>query len=171
MPTIKPRTPAPSLAVDTLAHGAWKLHEQRPDTLTLAVFYRGYHCPVCKVYIGELAGKLSEFTERGVDVIAVSGDSEERARKSAQEWNLGSLTIGYGQSIDSMREWGLFVSQGIKDGEPDQFGEPGLFWIKPGGDVFYEVINSMPFGRPHLDDVLDGLDFVKENDYPARGEA
>jgi hypothetical protein len=28
----------------------------------------------------------------------------------------------------------------------------------------------MPFARPHLDDLLKAIDFVKEEDYPARGE-
>ena len=32
-------------------------------------------------------------------------------------------------------------------------------------------INNMPFGRPKLDDIRDGVGFVQENDYPARGEA
>jgi hypothetical protein len=69
-----------------------------------------------------------------------------------------------------MRAWGLFVSAG-RDGEPERFSEPGLFLIKPDGSVYYEALTSMPWGRPHLDDILNGIDYVVRSDYPARGEA
>ena len=57
------------------------------------------------------------------------------------------------------------------DGEPERFNEPGLFLVKPDGSVYYEALSSMPWGRPHLDDVLNGIDYVLRSDYPARGEA
>jgi len=171
MSVPKPQTRAPELEVDTLGNGGWKLSDRKPDRFTMIVFYRGVHCPVCTTYVGELEGKLGDFTSRGVDVIAVSGDTRERAERSKSEWGLDSLTVGYDLSPDVMRDWGLFVSSGIKDEEPDEFGEPGLFLIKPDGSVFFDAINSMPFGRPKLDDMLDAVDFVTENDYPARGEA
>jgi alkyl hydroperoxide reductase subunit AhpC len=171
MSVPKPQTRAPELEVDTLGNGGWKLSDRKPDRFTMIVFYRGVHCPVCTTYIGELQDKLGDFTSRGVDVIAVSGDTRERAERSKSEWGLDNLTVGYDLSTDVMRDWGLFVSSGIKDEEPDEFGEPGLFLIKPDGSVFFDAINSMPFGRPKLDDMLDAVDFVTENDYPARGEA
>jgi len=171
MSVPKPQTRAPELEVDTLGNGGWKLSDRKPDRFTMIVFYRGVHCPVCTTYIGELQHKLGDFTSRGVDVIAVSGDTRERAERSKSEWGLDNLTVGYDISTDVMRDWGLFVSSGIKDEEPDEFGEPGLFLIKPDGSVFFDAINSMPFGRPKLDDMLDAVDFLTENDYPARGEA
>jgi len=171
MSVPKPQTRAPELEVDTLGNGGWKLSDRKPDRFTMIVFYRGVHCPVCTTYIGDLQDKLGDFTSRGVDVIAVSGDTRERAERSKSEWGLDNLTVGYDISTDVMRDWGLFVSSGIKDEEPDEFGEPGLFLIKPDGSVFFDAINSMPFGRPKLDDMLDAVDFVTENDYPARGEA
>ncbi len=137
----------------------------------MIVFYRGLHCPVCRAYLAELDRKLDEFTRRGVEVMAVSGDDAERARRAVEEWKLERLAVGYGQTIASMREWGLFVSHGIKEPEPDHFGEPGLFLIRPDGAVYYVAVNSMPFGRPRLDDMLGALDFIIARNYPARGEA
>jgi hypothetical protein len=73
---------------------------------------------------------------------------------------------------DSARvEWGLFVSKGIKEGEPDEFGEPGLFLIRPDGTVYAEMLNSMPFGRPQLNELVSSIGWIVEHDYPARGEA
>lgn len=58
-----------------------------------------------------------------------------------------------------------------KDEEPDVFNEPAMFLIRPDGTVYYESILSMPVGRPQVDELLQGIDFWSENDYPARGEA
>jgi peroxiredoxin len=169
--TVKPQEPAPDLAIETLNGESFRLSDQRPERFTMIVFYRGVHCPVCTKYVGELGQRVDEFRDRGVNVIAVSGDSRERAERARAEWKLGDLEVGHGLSTDAMREWGLFISHGITEEEPEQFSEPGLFLIDPEGAMFYEGINSMPFGRPPLDEMRDALDFVRENDYPARGEA
>jgi peroxiredoxin len=169
---IKPRTPAPALDVELVSGGRWRLADQEPDRLTMIVFYRGLHCPVCKGYLRQLDRMLDDFAAVGVtSVVAMSGDSAERARESVQEWGLGRLAVGYGQTIESMREWGLFVSKAIKDDEPDEFGEPGLFLIRRDRTVFAEILNSMPFGRPRFEDLVVSLKWIAENDYPARGEA
>jgi peroxiredoxin len=169
---IKPRSPAPPFDVDLVGGGHWRLTDQGPDLFTMIVFYRGLHCPVCKTYLRQLDRALDEFAEIGVTtVIAVSGDSAERAQQSVQEWGIGRLAVGYGQTTESMRQWGLFISNAIKDGEPDEFGEPGLFLIRPDGTVFAEILNSMPFGRPQFDELQRSIPWIRGNDYPARGEA
>jgi peroxiredoxin len=168
---VKPRERAPKLAVDLVGGGRWRLDEQRPNTFTMVVFYRGLHCPVCRAQLTELNRRLDELTTRGITVIAISGDTRERAQRTAAEWHLDRLTIGYGLSEETARAFGLFISRAIADDEPAQFSEPGLFLIGPDGTVYYEAINSMPLGRPHLDDVLAIIDYAAEADYPARGEA
>jgi len=168
----KPQRPAPSLEVPVVGDGIWSLTDQHPDSFTLVVFYRGLHCPICRGYLKQLEGLLDRLAEVGVtSVIAVSGDDEERASRTVEDWGLNRLTVGYGQSVESMREWGLFVSKGIKEGEPEIFGEPGLFLIRPDGALFAAVLNSMPFGRPHLDELVGGIGWINDNDYPGRGEA
>jgi len=105
-------------------------------------------------------------------VVAVSGDDdEEAATASRDEWGLGQLAVGYGQDVASMREWGLYVSKSIKEGEPELFGEPGLFVISPDGTLYAAVLNTMPFGRPRLDEIVGAIRYVNDHDYPARGEA
>jgi hypothetical protein len=104
-------------------------------------------------------------------VIAISADTSERAKRAVGEWHLDQLPIGYGLSEETARTFGLFISQGISEDEPARFSEPGLFLIRPDGTVYYEAINTMPWGRPHLDDILGGIDYAAKADYPARGEA
>lgn len=161
----------PPLTVPTAGGTPWTLAERRPERFTLLVFYRGYHCPVCKTYLRELDRRAEEFTARGVEVIAISGDDQTRAERTRAEWELDRVTVGYGQPVESMRAWSLFVSRGVKEGEPALFAEPGLFLVRPDATVYYIALNSMPFGRPALGDMLGAIDFIIARDYPARGEA
>ena len=80
--TVKPRQPAPPLEVAQLDGGVWRLSDAKPANFEMIVVYRGLHCPICKTYLGELDSKLPEFAKRGVDVIAVSTDSRERAERA-----------------------------------------------------------------------------------------
>lgn len=165
-----PRQPAPSLSVELTSGERWTLSEQDPDNFTLIVFYRGLHCPVCKKYLQELTRLQEDYAQRGTDVVAISMDSAKRARKAVQDWNLGSLPVGYGLTEEQAEHWGLYLSESIKDAEPALFSEPGLFLVQPDGTLYYVAINSMPFGRPSLPKMLESIDFILENDYPARGE-
>ena len=168
---VRPRQTAPALNVSLLRGGTFSLAEQKPDAFTMIVFFRGLHCPVCHVQLTELNRRLDDVTKRGIELIAVSGETRERTEQLAEEWKLDRLPLAYGLTEAQMRDWGLFVSHGIKDTEPALFNEPGLFLIKPDGSVYYESVLSMPAGRPRLDDLLGGIDFFLATDYPARGEA
>lgn len=172
---IKPRQPAPALSVPLLGGGTWTLADQKPEKFTMVVVYRGYHCPICSGYLGDLNRKADQFAEKGVNLVVISSDTEERASEAKDKWGLDKLTIGYGLGLDSGREWGLFVSSsrgktstGVV--EPDQFLEPGLFLIRPDGTLYWASIQTMPFARPAFGEVLKALDFVIAKDYPARGE-
>lgn len=171
MAGLKPRITVPDLEVPLLDGGTWKLRDQTPQNFTMVVFYRGLHCPICKSYLRELDGKVGEFTGRGVNVIVVSSDSRERAEKAKQDWGLNHVSIGYGLTIAKAREWGLYVSRAIKESEPAEFSEPGLFLVKPDQTLFCASVNTMPFARASFSDVLNAVDFVVKNNYPARGEA
>ena len=175
MSHLLPRQPVPSLEVATLDHGTWRLADQRPGSFTMVVFYRGLHCPICSRYLADLERKLEAFKERGVEVIAISSDSEERARQSKEKWQLPNLTIGYGLDLDTADAWGLYIStsRGMTSAgveEPKLFSEPGLFLIRPDGTLYFATVQTMPFARPGFAEVLNAIDFVIEKDYPARGE-
>jgi peroxiredoxin len=168
---LKPRQPAPALDVKTLDGGAFRLGDAKPRNFSMIVVYRGLHCPVCKNYLGELQAKLPEFTRRGVEVLAVSADTRDRAAKSKADWGLETLAIGYELPLATARDWELFVSTAVREGEPAQFTEPGLFLVKPDGTLFYAAVNNAPWGRPPLDQVLRGIDMAIERKALARGEA
>ncbi|MEP2059349.1 peroxiredoxin-like family protein [Maribacter litoralis] len=166
---IKPTSKVPELKLPLINDTQWSLYDQDSKTFTMLVFYRGLHCPVCKNYLEALTKKLKDFSDKGVHLIAISSDSEERAKKAGEEWNIPELPVGYDLPIETAREWGLYVSKKTSDKEPDEFSEPGLFLIRPDNTLYASAIQTMPFARPNWDDILNAIDYVTKNDYPARG--
>jgi peroxiredoxin len=171
-----PRKPAPALEFDTVGGGRWSLAEQKPQNFTMVVFYRGLHCPICRRYTSELNGMIGEYDKRGVSTVITSTDSAERAAEAKEKWVLPSLTVGYGVTIDKAREWGLYVSTsrgmtsaGIE--EPPLFAEPGLFLVRPDRTLYWASVSTMPFARPHFNEIAQAIDFALSKNYPARGEA
>ena len=165
-----PKHKAPELQIPLLDGNQWNLRDQNNNNFTLLVLYRGLHCPVCKRYLQTLESLLDEFSTRGVGVIAISMDSEKRARLSRKNWELKNLKIGFGLSLEMAREWGLYISKAVKDGEPDVFSEPGLFLVDIENKIYYSSMNSNPWGRPYLPSFVKAVDYIVNSGYPARGE-
>ena len=170
MSQLIPGQPVPALDLPLTIDARFELSKQEPEAFTMLVFYRGKHCPICKKYLTELGGRLSDFTDKGITVFAVSMDSPERAAVSHEEWDTGDLPLAHSLSEDKAREYGLYISEKRPDSEePESFSEPGLFLVKPDGTLYFAVVQNAPFTRPDLDELLDGLTYVMENDYPTRG--
>jgi peroxiredoxin len=170
-----PRQAVPPLAVPLLGGGVFDLAVLPAPTFNLLVFYRGLHCPLCAKYLLELEKLYDDFLQRGVVPLAISADHEERAGAMADKLNAQKLKFGYGLPLPVARSWGLTISAsrgktslGIE--EPALFSEPGLFLVRPDGTLYWGSTQTMPFARPHFDEILGALDFVAKNDYPARGE-
>ncbi|MGJ8625546.1 MAG: redoxin domain-containing protein [Sulfitobacter sp.] len=157
-----------------------KVHTLEGDVVTLGtpvgghqwqlvVIYRGLHCPLCKKYLVQLDEMVGQFNDLGVDVLAVSGDPKTKAQAMVDEKNL-SLQMGYGLTIDQMTALGLYVSDPRSAQETDRpFAEPGLFVINSEGNIQILDVSNAPFARPDLATLLNGIKFVRENNYPIRG--
>ena len=167
---MKPLEKVPEIKVKTLEGKEWILSKQKPKKFTLIVFYRGHHCIVCRHYIHDLAIRLSEFEQRGVNVIAISSNNKEKAVQSRNEWHTEDLTIGYDYPVDEARKLGLFISKAIDEKEPDFFFEPAIFLVSADGTLFSLAIQSIPFARPHFKDILESIDYIIRENYPPRGE-
>jgi peroxiredoxin len=172
---LVPRQAAPDLQVPTLSHGRFDLATEQPERMTLVCFYRGLHCPICANYLKELERLTPAFHERGVSTIAISADDATRAQAMAEKIGASQLRVGYALPLDVARKWGLYISAsrgktsiGIE--EPPLFSEPGVFLVKPDRSVYYLSVQSMPFVRPSFAEMVQALDFIIKNDYPARGE-
>jgi peroxiredoxin len=171
MPNILPTQAVPDFTVPLIDGGQFQLSQRLGENFTLLLFYRGLHCPICKMQLRELQRKLSDFAERGITVVAISMDDKERAQKSVDEWDIDDVLLGYGLSEELARDLDLYISSGRPDStEPAIFSEPALLLIKPDQTLYFASIQSMPFTRPPFDQLLQGVDYALANDYPARGE-
>ncbi|OGB09552.1 MAG: alkyl hydroperoxide reductase [Burkholderiales bacterium RIFCSPHIGHO2_12_FULL_61_11] len=170
-----PRHPVPALNVALTTGDRFVLGASPGEHFDLLVFYRGLHCPICTKYLLELERLAPEFAARGVQVLAVSSDDEDRARQMAGKVSAKGVRFGYGLSLKSARQWGLYISTSrgktsIGIDEPALFSEPGVFLVRPDGTLYYGAVQTMPFARPQFHDLLGAIDFAIAKDYPARGE-
>lgn len=137
----------------------------------LLVVYRGAHCPSCKSYLKTLNGMLNDFAAAHVTVYALSADPRERAEKEAAEEKWKFL-VGYDFTMDQMRTLGVYISNPRSPEETDRpFAEPAVFAINPRGNTQVIDISNVPFARPDLKNLLDGLMLVMSKDFPVRGTA
>ena len=172
---LTPRQKTPDLSVDILDQDRFDLSSETSERGTVICFYRGLHCPICATYLKEFEKLAEEFAKRGVSTIAISSDTEERARAMQEKIGAENLRIGYGLDLTKAKEWGLYISTsrgktsiGIE--EPTLFSEPGLFMVTPEQTLYYGSVQTMPFVRPHFSELIGALDFAIANNYPARGE-
>ncbi len=170
-----PRQPVPALSVPLLGGDRYTLGAAPASTFDMVVFYRGLHCPLCAKYLIELERLHEDFVSRGVLPVAISSDGEERAAEMAKKVKAERLRFGHSLPLSVARQWGLTISTsrgktsiGIE--EPPLFSEPGLFLVRPDGTLYWGSTQTMPFARPHFDEIVGAIDFVVKNDYPARGE-
>src|SRR5260370_14633717 len=105
-----PRDIASALVVKTLSGASYDLSLEKPARFSLVCFYRGLHCPVCSNYLRELDRLTPALGERGVTTLAISSDTEERARQMSQKIGAVNLRIGYGLELPEARKWGLYIS-------------------------------------------------------------
>jgi peroxiredoxin len=171
MNELKPGRPVPQLKVDTVLGRKWSLQDTSPRAFDLIAIYRGSFCSYCQEFVAELAADRSKFSARGIDILAVSMDNETNANWAVSEWQIGSVTMGYGLSIDQARDWDVFLTTREQNGQSITFCEPALFLVTPDKRLYAAIIQSIPCGRPDLSNLIRGLDFLASQNYPIRGAA
>ncbi len=133
------------------------------------IVYRGAHCPLCKQFLSTLEELRADYTELGVELIAVSADSAERAQSFIEESGF-TAPVAVGLTVAHMRQLGVYISDPRSPEEaPAPFAEPALFVVNPEGIVQVMEKCNAPFVRPDMKGLLGGLEFVMKNDYPIRG--
>ena len=101
------------------------------------------------------AGRLTEF-----------GEPADLLKDKA-----GSFTKLVEQSGKKNSKFLQGLSAAAKDTEPAHFSEPGTFVIRPDRTLYASSTQPTPFSRAAPKQLLRSLEYIVENDYPARGEA
>jgi len=175
---VIPTDTMPAIDARLAGGGRWALAREKPEKLALLAFYRGIFCPVCRVWLGELDRLVPEFDRRGVSVIALTCDKKDAAERVVAEWNLRDLRVGYALDPEDARRAGLYISEGrginpvSNEKEPMLFTEPAVLLVRPEGELYAAWIQSTPYARPHLADVLVAVEKFVQGDLPdPRGSA
>jgi len=173
MPAIDAR-----LVVKGAGSARWALADEKPEKLALLAFYRGIFCPICRVWMTDLDRLAPQFNKRGVSVIALSCDRKEGAEKAVKDWGLKNLRVGYKLDVEDARKAGLYISEGrglnpaTGQKEPMLFAEPALLLVKPEGELYAAWIQSTPYARVHIAEILTAVDnFVAKGLPEPRGSA
>lgn len=169
--TLKPRQPVPDLTLPLVGSSEFNLRTHGASNFSLLVFYRGLHCPICRRYLTELQEKLSQFEALGVQPVAISSDTRERAQQAVAEWGLNRLPVAWGLPIAQAREWGLYISSPVRPTDPPLFNEPGFVLVRPDMTLQYIAVSNSPWGRPPITEMLTAVDNFIKNAVPPRGDA
>jgi peroxiredoxin len=175
---VIPNDTMPAIDARLVGGGRWALAREKPEKLALLAFYRGLFCPVCRVWVGELDRLAHEFEQRGVSLIALTCDRKEAAERAVEEWGIDNLRVGYAVDPEDARKAGLYISEGrgvnpaTNEKEPMLFTEPAVMLVRPEGELYAAWVQSTPYARPHLADVLAAVEkFVGGNLPDPRGSA
>lgn len=169
MNRLLPSQPMPDLDLPLVGGGRWRLSDNPPKSMLMIDIYRGVHCPRCRQHLEEMSARSEERDALGLEVIAISTDPEDRAEQARAEWDISNIPIAFGLSIDTARALGLFISQNYSTHETEIFAEPGVFFVRPDLTLYGAVINTFPFARPHVEDLIEIAKIVRERNYPPRG--
>lgn len=169
MTKIIPGAMAPEMKQNLLSGGTWSPGDDALKAFTLLEVYRGIHCPICAQHLAVLNAMAGEFAVRNVRLITFSMDNEEKAARAKADWTLDAIDVGYGLDEQTARNWGLYISQSIKESEPGIFCEPGTFLVRGDGSIYMANVSTAPFLRPQLARILRAVDMATENNYPPRG--
>lgn len=175
---VIPTDTMPAIDARLVGGGRWALAREKPEKLSLLAFYRGLFCPACRVWVGELDRLAPEFERRGVSVIVLSCDRKDAAERAVEQWRLENLRVGYALDPEDARKAGLYISEGrgsdpvTNEAEPMLFTEPALLLVRPEGELYAAWIQSTPYARPRLAEVLAATErFVQQNLPDPRGSA
>lgn len=135
----------------------------------LLIVYRGKHCPLCTRYLNEFEAYIPRLQAINVHTVAVSGDSLEQYLIHREKLE-NTYPIYHGLTLEQMKSLGLYISHPRSEQETDHpFAEPGLFIINEHGTLQVVDISNNPFVRPDLENLVKGLEWIRQNDYPIRG--
>ncbi|MEP1422498.1 MAG: redoxin domain-containing protein [Erythrobacter sp.] len=160
---LVPGSTFPEITVPQLGGGEMTLGSAGGDhDWQLVIVYRGKHCPVCTGYLQQFEKRRAEFDELGIELVAVSSDSEDRASDQIVQVK-STYRVGYGLSVDQMKQMGLMIS-GPHNGKDvaGPFAEPGLFVVDQDRNLRVMDISNVPFARPDINTLLLGLNFVRK---------
>jgi peroxiredoxin len=97
---------APDLPVLAAKDAPTQLSDYWNEGPTIFYFLRHFGCPLCQVHLAELQASITEFTRRGMQVVAVGQGTGDEADKFCTQWGIGLPCLGDPER-STYQEYGL----------------------------------------------------------------
>ena len=128
------------------------------------VFYRGNWCPMCNIQITSLAKDYPEFQKRNTEIIAISTDTPEGARKTREKTHApfpilideNNKVIQLYKVVVEKRELKDIVAL-MHRKKAGTYAMPAVFIIDAGGIIRYSHIGKSYTDRPSNEKLLNKL--------------
>jgi peroxiredoxin len=140
----------PAISVTDVEGKTISLLQLASQRQTVLIFYRGGWCPYCNVHLGELQTIEKDILSAGFQVVAISPDSPDSLRSSADKHDLNYMLLSDSDTHAS-RAFGIayaapeshyeklmaYSAQGNKGVLP----VPSVFVTNKQGEILFEYIN------------------------------
>lgn len=168
---LKPGTPAPALAFDTVRHGRFELAAGAPVGGTYLAFHRGRHCKWSRLWLKELDDRIGDFALRGLRVVALSGEDLEATTALKEQMQLIRLPMGHSLDIEAVAaDWGLCLTRAsAEEGAPALHWEPAQAWVRADGRLGLMAVQSGPNLWADATNTIRAIETTM-NKYPERGQ-
>jgi len=120
---------------------SWFDSVHRKQELTMIVFYRGFFCTGCKVWLQEFSRLADIIRSAGGDIYGVTSESAEVAKQTRKKWNLSfnlisDPTVQLAENFnvyteDSSKGWSLLGDFG------PMFSQPAVLCVNKEGEIIY----------------------------------
>lgn len=134
---------APDFELDDAHGGRVKLSALVPHGPVLVIFYLGYNCPRCVAHLREIEGQLDAIHAAGAQVVAVSPDSVDKLKESAEAFGDFPFPLLADPDMKAASAYGLVYAK-------DNLFH-GCYIVDKEGRVAFAMKSSHPY------DNIDGL--------------
>ncbi len=130
---------APDFSAVDAAGTPFSLHELLKEGLVVLAFYPKAFTPGCTKEMSTFSGRFAELHEKGVAVVAVSGDDAETLKRFKQELKAAYLFVPDPKAklmeLYQVRAW------------PTKWAKRVTFVIKPEASAMGPEKDKIPFGK------------------------
>jgi peroxiredoxin len=142
---------------------AFNEHREKHDSWHLIVFFRGAWCPVCQEELREFQANKEKFEEQDVHLLAISNDDLEDLQEYANKENI-TFPIMADNELEAIKAFDVhYHGEDAPYEDHGQHGEPAYFLVNEKGELMYQQQQTGPFGRPHPDELLRLVKYIKKN--------
>jgi peroxiredoxin len=97
---------APEILATDHREEQFSLTETLKENRVVLLFYRAYWCPVCKKHLSEFEQDLYKLTEKNVQVVVVSPETDENIEKTIRKTKLSTRVIS-DKDYSIMEDYGV----------------------------------------------------------------